>query len=199
MGNNGRPLRIVVSGGIGSGKSAVLEMLRERGALVIEADRIGHEVLEPGGAAYDEVLQRWPAVVVGNRIDRRLLAAVVFTDTEQLRLLEAITHPHIKNEIETRVLHNRDRDIAVELPLAGRFLGDEWVRLVVQAPEEVRVWRAVSRGTDETDVANRIAAQPNANDWNRDADFVIDNDGSLVDLRVAVEAVWQRLAAGSAG
>jgi dephospho-CoA kinase len=195
-GNKRVPLRIIVSGGIGSGKSTVTEMLRRRGAVVVKADHIGHDVLDPGGAAFGEVAARWPAVVVGGRVDRSRLAAVVFTDDEQLALLESITHPHIRNAIEVRVAASHDRDVVVELPLAGGLMAGDWIRLVVEAPPAVRLERTVARGMDQDDVSNRMVAQPSATEWQAGADIVIDNSGSLADLETTVAAVWRRLSGG---
>ena len=93
---------LVLSGGIGSGKSTVGRRLAERGMAVIDADEVGHRVLEPDGAAFDEVAQRWPEVVSEDSIDRTALGRVVFGDAAQLRELEAITHPAIRAEIESR-------------------------------------------------------------------------------------------------
>jgi dephospho-CoA kinase len=194
-GNRNGPLRIIVSGGIGSGKSTVSMMLRRRGAVVIEADRIGHEILQPGGAAFEQVAERWPAVVVDGRIDRSRLAAVVFTDGEQLALLEAITHPHIRAEIEARIAENRARDVVVEVPHKGEFVEGNWIRLVVDAPPGIRLQRTVERGMDHDDVANRMAAQPSPREWNEIADVVIDNRGSLADLEAEVDRVWRGLIA----
>ena len=112
-GNSETPLRVIVSGGIGSGKTTVLRLLERLGAVVVEADRIGHEVLEPGGASYDAVATRWPSVVVEGRIERSLLAAIVFSDLEQLALLESLTHPAIRDEIAIRVAAAWDRDVAL--------------------------------------------------------------------------------------
>jgi dephospho-CoA kinase len=193
MGNTRAPLRIIVSGGIGSGKSTVMELLQARGVLVIEADRVGHEVLQPGGSAYAEVAAQWPQALLDGEVDRARLAAIVFTDDEQLRYLEAITHPHIKREIEERVSRHENRDIAVELPLATDFLGRGWTRLVVIAPARIRIERAVARGMDEGDAVNRLEAQPDTSQWAQDADHVIENRGSLAELAREVDRVWHRM------
>jgi dephospho-CoA kinase len=185
--------RLVISGGIGSGKSTVAARLRELGALVIEADVLGHEVLEPGGAAHDAVGARWPSVVSDGVIDRRALAAIVFTDVDQLRELEAMTHPAIAAEIQSRVAAAGPGVVAVELPIGTDLIGAGWIRVIVEAPEDVRLERAIGRGLDEDDVRNRMAAQPEPESWRTGADFVIINDASKADLVAAADELWRRL------
>jgi dephospho-CoA kinase len=197
--NARRPLRVIVSGGIGSGKTTVTRLLGERGVVVIEADRIGHEILEPGGAAFDVVAGRWPEVVVSGRIERSRLAAIVFSDQEQLAELEAITHPLIGAEIARRVNEAEDRDVVVELPVADDRADSGWIRVVVDAPGAIRETRAVARGMARADVARRLAAQPGRNSWLSRADYVIDNRGSLTDLETQVDELWADLTATSTG
>lgn len=192
-GNTRDRLRLIVSGGIGSGKSTVLRVLERLGAVVIEADRIGHEVLEPGGDAHESVAARWPAAVVEGRIDRQLLAAVVFSDGEQLALLESMTHPAIRDEIAVRVARAWDSDIALELPLHSELAGPGWTRLVVDAPTALRVNRSVARGMAEEDVARRLALQPDRDQWLAGADHVVANTGTLADLEAAVEEMWHSM------
>lgn len=192
-GNTETPLRVIVSGGIGSGKSTVLHMLEGFGAVVVEADQIGHEVLEPGGAAYRAVADRWPSVVVGGRIERHLLAAIVFSDAEQLALLESLTHPAIRDEIAVRVATAWDRDVVLELPLHSELAGPGWTRVVVDAPSSLRMRRSVARGMAEDDVANRLAVQPDREHWLSGADFVIENAGGLDELKSEVKRVWECL------
>jgi dephospho-CoA kinase len=189
------PARIVVAGGLGSGKSTVAALLAEKGATIIEADRIGHEVLEPGGPAFAAVAQRWPAVVVDGAIDRRRLATIVFADHEQLAELEAITHPAIHTEITRRARDAAESPVVVELPVAG-IVGPEWTWIAVIAEPAVRVERAVERGMDEEDVRRRIAAQLSNEEWCERASHVIVNDGSLEALRDEVESVWARIVGG---
>jgi dephospho-CoA kinase len=187
------PLRLIVSGGIGSGKSTVVDLLGRLGAVVIEADKIGHEILEPGGGAYADIAARWPEVVRDGRIDRARLASIVFSDTAQLEELEALTHPRIAAEIERRVAAAAASDVVVELPLLSDLLGTGWIRVVVDAPPDVRLARAVARGFSEQDAANRIAAQPPGAAWVARAHHVIDNTRSLEDLEQAVMHLWHSL------
>ena len=186
-------LRLIVSGGLGAGKSTVAARLRELGAFVIEADLIGHEVLEPEGEAYAAVSQRWPASVVDGKIDRGALAAIVFDDQAELRALEEITHPAISDEIRRRV-DEADADvIAVELPVGSDLLGSGWLRIVVEAPLEIRLGRAAGRGMTEDDARSRIATQPSAEQWRSGAAYVMVNDGTLADLMQVVDELWMKL------
>lgn len=186
-------VKLVISGGIGSGKSVVGARLRELGAVVVEADLVGHEVLEPGGPAYDDVVHEWPQVVRHGAIDRAALAEIVFTDAAALQRLEAITHPAIAEVIRRRVAEATAPVVAVELPVGSDLVGSGWLHLVVEAPEETRVERAVARGMDPADVRRRMAAQPTAEEWREGAQYVILNDGSLADLVAAVDDLWARL------
>lgn len=194
------PLRMMLLGGIGSGKSTVGRMLGELGALVIDADLVGHEVLEPGGAAFDSVVRRWPSVLAdgagGRVIDRKALARIVFDDVDELRVLEAMTHPAIATEIRRRVDEAPFRHVVVEVPLTKRLLGPGWIRVLVDAPDEVRTKRVIARGSAPRDVARRMAAQPTRSEWRSAADFVVENDGTVEDLRRRVEELWRRLLEG---
>ena len=186
------PLHLIVSGGIGSGKSTALARLRDLGAHVIEADAVGHDVLEPGGAAYDAVMQRWPSVVTEGTIDRGALAAIVFADLAKLRLLESMTHPAIAAEIGRRV-KQLSGAVAVELPVGSEMVGAGWIRIVIEAPDDLRLDRAVQRGLTEQDVRNRMASQPKPEEWRERADYLIINDGTRADLLAAVDELWAKL------
>ena len=188
-----QPLRLVVSGGIGSGKSTVTARLRDLGAVVIEADLLGHEVLEPGGAAFSAVAARWPSVVADGVIDRSALAEIVFADLDQLQELEALTHPAIGAEIRRRLDVAASLPVVLELPLVSDLAGTGWIRVVVDADEETRVDRSVARGNDEEDVRRRVAAQPPAEEWRDSADHVIQNDGTRAELMKAVDELWALL------
>ncbi len=186
---------MVLSGGIGSGKSTVAELLERRGWKVISADRLGHEVLEPNGEAFDEVARVWPEVVRDGRIDRGALATIVFSDPAQLERLEAITHPAIGRRIAAAAVEAGDRPVAVEIPIIAEGLVDpSWTRVVVDAPDEVRFARAVVRGGDPDDVRRRMASQPDRETWLRWADEVIDNAGDLTALEEQVDRLVARIA-----
>ncbi len=184
--------RFVLSGPIGGGKSTVGRLLRTRGAVVIEADVLGHAVLEPTGEAFHAVAERWPDVVDGNRIDRAALAAFVFSAPEELAELERLTHPHIARRIWEAVEAAGDAIVFVELPLTVDLLGPGWHRVVVLAPPDVRLRRSVAKGMAEDDVRHRMEAQPPKAAWEAAADSIITNDGDLADLHAAVDRWWRR-------
>ncbi|MGD9701536.1 MAG: dephospho-CoA kinase [Acidimicrobiia bacterium] len=195
-------MRIIgLTGGIGAGKSAVAARLAARGAVVIDVDAIGRQVLEPGGAAEAEVIEHFgPRVVDGDgRIDRARLAKVVFSDREELAALEAISHPAINAEIDRRLAGLPD-DALVVLDMAvlvGSRLGRDLPSgrgydtvVVVDAPEDVRVARLVElREMSEADARARIAAQPRDVDRHAVADHIVVNDGELAALDDAVDAL----------
>lgn len=183
--------RVLLSGPIGAGKSAAAEILARRSAVVIEADRLGHAVLEPDGEAHAAVALRWPQTVARGRIDRAALADIVFADPGELSALEALTHPHIGARIEHLAAEAGDRLVVVELPLMRSIAGNGWHRLVVVAPAAERFARAVARGMAPDDVRRRMSSQPGDESWTSRADTVIVNDGDLHDLESALDDWWQ--------
>lgn len=184
--------RWILGGGLASGKSQVRILLAEVGISTLDADTVGHEVLEPERPAFAEVRQRWPDVVVDGQIDRGALAKIVFSDPEALAELEAITHPYIFDTIRHRV-EEIEGPVVVEMPVVGERLGEDWSRLVVDARDDVKVERAISRGMDEKDARARLASQPRRDEWLAIADLVIPNHGSLADLEDSVKRVTTRL------
>jgi len=182
----GAPTRILLGGGIGSGKSSVGGRFEQRGAIVIQADRLGHAVLEPDGEAFDSVSNRWPSVVVGCRIDRRALAGIVFADPGQLNELEALTHPAIIHRI-SKIASGTD-DLVVEIPIILDVPG-EWTKLFVDTDEGLRVDRAVERGSSGTDVRRRVASQPSRDEWIAWSDVIVDNNGSVEDLESQIDSL----------
>ncbi len=190
--------RLILTGGIGSGKSAAGRILADLGAVVIEADRIGHEVLAPGGAAYEAVAGRWPQVLRDGDIDRRALGRIVFANHDELADLERITHPAIASRIDQLVCQAGDRPVVVELPVPLELVGSDWVRVVVDAPDEIRRARLRDRGMDEDEIERRMSAQPSRHAWLRLADRVLDNSGQLDDLQAQVEKLLDDMTKRSA-
>ena len=199
-------MRIVgLTGGTGAGKSTVAAQLAERGAVVIDVDAIGREVLEPGGAAYEPVLARFGEGVRGadGRIDRAALAAIVFTDPGALADLEDISHPAINAELDRRFSALPEHALVVldMAILLGSRLGRDLPSgrgydtvVVVEAPVEVRVQRLVElRGMPEADARNRIASQPTDEERRAVADHVVVNDGDVDALTARVAALHAAL------
>jgi dephospho-CoA kinase len=193
---------IGLTGGIGSGKSTVAALLAERGARVIDTDRVGHEVYLPGTEGFRRVVEAFgPGVVAADgSIDRAALGAIVFRDPAALRRLNGIVHPLIGAETARRVAALRTEGFAgpivLEIPLlveAGwRGIVDRvWV---VAVSRETAVARASARSNlPRAEVERRIDAQIPDAERRRHADLVIENDGSPADLRARVEEAWRTL------
>lgn len=184
--------RWILGGGLASGKSVVRRALGEAGIATIDADAIGHAVLEPDGPAFEPVSARWPSVVSDGRIDRRALAGIVFEDPDELAELEGMTHPHIFDMIRRRV-EQINGPVVVEMPVTGERLMVTWRRVVVDARDDAKLRRAADRGMDEEDARGRLAAQPTRAEWLAIADLVIPNHSSLDELTSAVDEIVSRL------
>jgi dephospho-CoA kinase len=182
----------LLSGGIGSGKSAVRALLNRFDLETINADSIGHEVLEPDGSAFGQVAERWPMVVIGGRIDRKALGAIVFDDRGELDALEGITHPLIFGTIE-RLVQGIDDVVVVEIPLIRPAMTGVWRRIVVDCDDTARLGRLSERGMTSTDAEARMRSQPSRSEWLAVADLVVPNQGSLDNLAVTVEQLSGRL------
>ena len=182
--------RWLLSGGIGSGKSEVGRLIAASGIRVVDADRMGHRVLEPSGKAFAAVADRWPEVLRDGVIDRGRLAGIVFGDPGQLRELESLTHPHIFGTIQGE-LEGFDGLAVVEVPVIETGLG--WPRMVVDASDEIRFQRVVERGMSAEDARARIASQPSRAQWLASADLVIPNHGTREDLAETVATVVSQL------
>src|SRR5689334_23329913 len=198
MGASAGPI-VGLTGGIGSGKSTVAAILAELGARVIDADRIGHDVYRPGTAGFQRVVEAFGSGVVApdGTIDRRALGAIVFADPAARARLNAIVHPLIAAELAARIDRFRDERFAGPIVVeAAMLLEAGWRTLVdrlwvVSAPHERAVERVVaSRGLTPVEAARRAEAQLPDAERRREADLVIENDGSRESLRVEVERAW---------
>jgi dephospho-CoA kinase len=200
-------LVVGLTGGIGSGKSTVSALLEERGAVVVDADRIAREVVAPGGPAYQPVVDRFgPGVVTADgTLDRPALAGVVFADPSARADLEAITHPVVGAAMAERLTAQAgtDRVVVLDVPLlveggrrrsggGGRNLPHGVAAVVVvDTPPEVASSRLVrDRGMKPAEVEARMAAQATREDRLSLADVVIDNSGSTEDLVQEVDRAW---------
>jgi dephospho-CoA kinase len=191
-------LLVGLTGGIGSGKSTVAAQLAARGAAVVDADGISRQILEPDGAAFDQVVDRFGPSIVGpdGRIDRPALAGVVFGDPEALADLNRLTHPVIGRVMSERVaeLAATNPIVVLDIPLLTIATKDRFsfgAIVVVDTPEEVAVRRLVEhRAFSETDARARVAAQITREERRALADLVIDNSGDRAALEAEVERAW---------
>ncbi|NND85522.1 MAG: dephospho-CoA kinase [Acidimicrobiia bacterium] len=187
---------LVLTGGIGSGKSTVAGILAVRGAEIIEADRLGHDVLAPDGAAHAAVAARWPEVMRDGEVDRRALGRIVFGDPAQLAELEAFTHPAIRDLLVARLTASEADVVVVEIPIRAEWLDPTWPLLVVDVDDGIRRARLRDRGMDDDEIDARIAAQPSREEWRASATWVLENDGDLAHLAGEVGRVWANVSRG---
>ncbi len=186
-----------LTGGIGAGKSAVAQRLAERGALIIDADRLAREVVAAGTAGQAEVVAAFGPGVVGadGELDRPALGARVFGDDDARRTLEKIIHPRVRARTAAlAAAADPDAVVVNDVPLlveTGLAPSYHFV-VVVCAPEETRIRRLVeSRGMTPEQATARIAAQVGDDQRRAAADVVIDNHGALTDLDARVDHLWR--------
>jgi len=189
-----------LSGGIGSGKSTVAKILSELGAVVIDADAIAKEVLEPGQLGYENVMLAFGESVLdaSGNIDRKKLANLVFQDAEKLLKLESIVHPAVIARVsEIRESLPETSIVVYDTPLlVEKQLQDQFEKvLIVSADEDIRKERLVQRGLDLADIEARMANQATDIQRSAVANLVIINNGSTKELREEVAKVWQQLSA----
>ena len=188
-------LRIGLTGGIGSGKSTVAALLAQRGARVVDADRIAREVVEPGTPGLAAVAAEFgPGVLTADgALDRAALAAVVFGDPRARARLDAVVHPRVRARAAELVAQAppdavvvQDVPLLVETGQAGSFD----LILVVEADPCTRVARLVDRGLTAEDARARIASQATDEQRRAVADVVLRNDGDRADLTAQVDRFW---------
>jgi dephospho-CoA kinase len=191
-------LLAALTGGIGSGKSTVAAGLADRGAIVVDADAISRQILQPDGAAFQPVVDHFGPGVVrpDGTIDRATLAAAVFSDPEALAALNRLTHPVIGAGIAERVrqLADPDRIVVIDIPLLT-ILAEGRVEvaavIVVDTPEDVAVQRLVQlRHFAEADAQARVAAQISREERRGLADLVLDNGGDHSALEAQIDGAW---------
>lgn len=191
--------RLGLTGGIGSGKSAVSARLAGHGAMVIDYDMLAREVVEPGTDALAAIAARFgdDVIAADGTLDRPALGVVVFADHAARTDLEAITHPAIRDlafAMETTVPEDgvvvHDHPLLAEMGMAS--LCD--LVVVVDVPEDVQVERLMTlRGMPEADARARLGAQASRDERLAVADVVLDNTGSVEDLEASVDRLWKRI------
>ena len=192
-------LTIGLTGGIGSGKSTVSKMLAEMGAPILDADKVGHGIYAPGGPAYEDVIEAFGRDILApdGTVDRKKLGPIVFGDPNALKKLNSIVHPKMLAEMQRLVNGMREagetKPIVVE---AAILIEANWqpmcdeVWLVRASKERViqRVERDRGMAPEQTEA--RIRAQLSDDERRKHADYLIENEGSLADLRAAVSRAW---------
>lgn len=198
-----------LTGGIGSGKSTVGQFFITRGAVLVDADRVARQVVEPGQPALAAVVRRFGSNVLGpdGHLDRAALAAVAFAGDDARHDLNRIIHPAVHEEVLRRLAAARAADphavVVLDVPLLAEVGRDRYPLdgvLVVDAPVETAVARLVDgRGFTDEEARARVAAQASREERRAIADVVIDNSGDLDHLGSEVDRAWAwiRTLAGS--
>ena len=194
---------IGLTGGIGSGKSTVSQLLAELGAFIIDADKVGHEIYLPGKEAWHQVTAAFgrDILTADQTIDRKKLGALVFSSEDNRKKLNAIVHPLMFKDIDRKIKEKRAEGFTKPIVVEAAILIEaNWlplvdeVWLVVTNKNAVIERVAAQRGLSAKDTEARIASQLADAERRRHATLVINNDGSLEDLKKKVQDAWRRIA-----
>jgi dephospho-CoA kinase len=192
---------IGLTGGIGSGKSTVSRILAELGAVVMDADKVGHQAYQPGTETWKDVVAAFGNEVVAadGSIDRTKLGAIVFGDPEALKRLNQIVHPRMYDMMAEQIEEYRQQGVNVVVLDAAILIEANWTPLVdevwVTVASEPTVVRRVRErtGLPEEQIRSRIRSQLSNEERKKQASVVISNDGGLHELRAKVVELWEGL------
>ena len=190
-------LTIALTGGIGSGKTAVGEILANFGAVVIDSDQLARQVVERGTAGFDQIVAQFGDEILRNGdLDRRALASLIFTDPKKRLELEQITHPLIRQEF-AKIIKSLPEDAIVvnQIPLFVESKHDykfDYI-VTVSTSEEIRVARLLKRGLTKDQITKRMQAQATDSEREVIADLIIKNEKSEEELFTQVEKLWELL------
>jgi dephospho-CoA kinase len=190
---------IGLTGGIGTGKSEAARILQDLGAVVINADQVGHSAYTPHSEIWSEVVQAFGRDILdtNDEIDRRKLGAIVFSDSAQLERLNRIMHPRMARMVQEQIDGLRENGAPVVVVEAAVLFEAGWDSLVDEvwstaAPEETVVARLVVRnGLPEDEARKRINAQMSSAERAARSQAVVDNSEDIIRLREAVQALWE--------
>jgi len=192
---------IGLTGGIGSGKSTVSQYLAELGAVVLDADKVGHEAFKPETPAWRDVVATFSREVLApsGEVDRKKLGEIVFNDPEALSRLNQIMHPRMYDMMKDRIEEYRRQGVAVVVIEAAVLIEANWTPLVDEVwvtvvPEAMVLERLKQqRGLAKEQTLARIRSQIPTTERLKHADIVISNDGNLDDVKAKVREMWQKL------
>jgi dephospho-CoA kinase len=199
--------RLGLTGGIASGKSAIAEMLRELGFHVIDADELGHTLMEPGRPAFSEIVKEFGEGVIdgAGRIDRRRLGEMVFADRRKLEKLNAILHPRVEEEMSRQFAEWEEEGVRDAAFVEAALLVEAGYQkkldglVVAWCKPEQQIERLLARGMSREEALRRIAAQMPAQEKLAHATVRIDCSGSLEETRRQVEELAGKLKRGASG
>lgn len=190
---------IGLTGSLGTGKTTVSKMFADCGAKVLNADRITHQLMTPKGACFKKVVASLgKEILTAGRIDRRKVAARVFSDLRQLRALEKIIHPAVRKIIRGKIqkLKRRKGVIVIDVPLLfeSKLSKDVDYSIVVKTNRATQMARVTKKlGMTRADAKRRIKAQMPLRQKIRLADITIDNNGTLTNTKKQVKRIWEKL------
>lgn len=189
---------IGLTGGIGSGKSTVSQYLKELGAVIIDADKVGHEAFQPGTEAWREVVATFGRDIVtpNGEIDRKKLGAIVFDNPPALTQLNRIMHPKMRDMMKAQIDEYRRQGVVVVVLEAAILIEANWTPLVdevwVTTARESAVLERLKkqRGLAEEQTLSRIRSQLSNGERLKHADVVITNEGNLEEVKARVKELW---------
>jgi len=192
---------IGLTGGILSGKSTIAQMLAEKGAVVIDADKLAHEAYKPGTKLNKALVDEFGSAIrkANGSIDRKKLSDIVFADKKALARLNRIVHPLIKDVARTKIQSYAEKGAHVIVLEGALLIEAKWTDLadevwVVLVPPEVAVKRLKERGgLSEDEARARIQAQITSSERTKYADVIIDTDCSLPEVRAQINKLWKRV------
>ncbi len=199
---SGFGLSFGLTGGVACGKSTIARCFQDLGAYIIDADRVGHELIEPGHAAYAEILERFGKEILdpSGRIDRKKLGPTVFAEPKQLHLLNSILHPRIIARLQELAaeeqLRNPHTVVIIDAPLVFETGMESTLRKVMVVwcyPEQQMERLTAKTGISRVEAERRIQAQMPVEEKRRRADYLIDCSGSLEQSRAQAKAIYLEL------
>jgi dephospho-CoA kinase len=196
-------VRVGLTGGIASGKSLVAAELAARGAIIIDADVLAREVVEPGTPGLAAIIERFgPQLLTDGRLDRAHLAEIVFADPAARRDLERIVHPAVRaRAVELERAAGSAAVVVHVIPLLVET-GQQWnfdLVITIDVDHETQIQRMMARnGFSRAEAESRIAAQAAREDRRAAADVVLDNSGDVAQLKDQIDALWAVLTSTAA-